>query len=359
MERFKDKEEEKKYQTEWAYLNLIRELRSISNKGVTPTYYNAIKLGAQIMPEIFDESSLIIQRHHEPELVRSYRQQAEAKSKLEERRVDPLELVNARIQELNALLTTDIESKDLLQKELDKVKVVRAIISPSNVQEDYILHHDVKSFKYGAQPLNIQAKYADYQISENRIIRVRLIHPNEGEQSMGADLIYEQYDLEKRMVRFIVIQYKIWDGELLYWSQTKNLNAQLEKLENNICKKGYCLCEKGNNYSITYRYPYCTAFLRPTDKLQYKNSPFTSSGMHIPICRINDVTIESSEGNKILKKNLMRESSLSHKTFEESFNYNQIGSRWMPYEEAEKLYEEHNILDKNQSLIVHVQELEL
>jgi hypothetical protein len=358
-EFFESREEERKYQTEWAYLNLIRELRSISNKGVTPTYYNAIKLGGQIMPEIFDESSLIIQRHHEPELVRSYRQQAEGKSKLENRIVEPIELVNARIEELNALMSTDIETKDLLKKELDKVKIVKSILSPSNVQEDYILHHDVKSFKFGANPINIQAKYADYKISENRIIRVRLIHPNDGEQSMGADLIYEQYDQEKRLVRFIVVQYKIWDGELLYWSQAKNLNPQLEKLENNICKKGYCLCEKGNNHSLTYRYPYCTAFLRPTDKLQYKNSPFTSSGMHIPVCRINEVTNETREGNKVLKKNAMRGNSLSHKIFEENFNYNQIGSRWMTYEEAEKLYQEHKILDDNQSLIVHVQELEL
>ncbi len=315
MEAFSSREEDKKYQTEWAILNLVRELRGISNKGATPTYYSSIKLASQIIPEVFNDSSLIIQRHHEPELVRSYRQQADAKSQIENRKIEPLELVDARIYELSQLLSTDIEYKDLLQKELDKVKTVKAIISPSNIQEDYILHHDVKNFKFGANPINIQAKYSDYNVSENRIIRVRLIHPNDGEQSMGADLIYEQYDQEKRLVRFIVIQYKVWDGKLLYWSQAKNLNPQLQKLEENICKKGYCFCEKGNNHSLSYRYPYCTAFLRPTDKLQYKNSPFTSSGMHIPVCRINDVVVESEDGNKILKKNNMREVSLSNKNF--------------------------------------------
>ena len=162
-----------------------------------------------------------------------------------------------------------------------------------------------------------------------------------------------------KKVRFAMVQYKIWDGELLYWSQAKNLEPQLKKMEDNLCKNGYCLCEDGKNYSTKYRYPYCSAFLRPTDKLQYKDSKFTSSGMHIPICKINSVTVETKEGNKILKKQNMKETSLSHKVFEENFNYNQVGSRWMTYQEAEKLYKDHKILESDQRIIVHVQELEL
>ena len=42
---------------------------------------------------------------------------------------------------------------------------------------------------------------------------------------------------------------------------------------------------------------------------------------------------------------------------EENFNYNQIGSRWMSYEEAEELYRTHKILDDSERIIVHVQEL--
>ncbi|QYA25170.1 hypothetical protein G3I01_06475 [Gramella sp. MT6] len=256
-------------------------------------------------------------------------------------------------------MATDIQNKDLLKKELNKLQIVRSMLLPRSIQEDYILEHDVKSMKFGVQPMDIKAKSTDYKVSENRVIRVRLIHPNEGEQSMGADLIYEQYDPEKKKVRFIMIQYKIWDGEFLYWSQAKNLDPQIKKLEDNLCKKGFCHCELGRNHSTDYRYPFCSAFLRPTDKLQFKDSPFTSSGMHIPICRINGVAVESKEGNKILRKQNMKHTSLSHKVFEESFNYNQIGSRWMTYEEAEKLYKEHKILENDERIIVHVQELEM
>ena len=359
MEQFSDDSEYKKFQTEWALINLVRELREISTKGVTPTYYSSIKLATQIIPDIFNEKSLIVQRHHEPELVRSYRQQAEAQSKIEGRLIDPIELVEKRIDVLNKQIATDISFKDLLKKELDKNQIVRSMLLPRNVQEDYILEHDVKSMKFGVEPINIQAKSADYKVSENRYIRVRLIHPNDGEQSMGADLIYEQYDPEKRKVRFVMVQYKIWDGELLYWSQAKNLDPQIAKMNLNLCANGYCKCESGNNHATSFRYPYCSAFLRPTDRLQYKDSPFTSSGMHIPICKINSVVVETKEGNKVLKKQNMRETSISHKLFEENFNLNQIGSRWMNYSEAEQLYKEHKILESDERIIVHVQELEI
>lgn len=359
MEEFKDLEEYKKFQTEWALLNLVRELRGISNKGAVPTYYSAIKLAMQVMPEIFNENSLIVKRHHEPELVRSYRQQAEGQSQIEGRIVSPVEVLDKRVEVLNILIATEIADKDLLKKELDKLYSIRSLFLPKSIQEDFILEHDVKSMKFGVQPIDLKAKSTDYKVSENRIIRVRLIHPNEGEQSMGADLIYEQYDPEKRKVRFIMVQYKIWDGELLYWSQAKNLEPQIKKMKNNLCDNGFCLCENGKNHTSLFRYPFCTAFLRPTDKLQFKDSPFTSSGMHIPVCRINDIAEETKDGNKMLRKNSMKETSLSQKIFEECFNYNQIGSRWMDYSEAEKLYREHKILDSDERIILHVQELEL
>jgi hypothetical protein len=358
-EEFESFEENKKFQTEWALLNLVREVRTISNKGAIPTYYSALKLATQVIPEIFNENSLIVQRHHEPELVRSYRQQAEAQSKIEGKPIEAIDLVSKRIETLNQQIATDIPSKDLLKKELDKLQIVSSLLLPKNVQEDYILHHDIRTLKFGVEPINISAKSSDYMVSENRMIRVRLIHPNDGEQSMGADLIYEQYDQENKKVRFIMVQYKIWDGELLYWSQAKNLDPQLKKMEDNLCRNNYCTCEDGKNYSTIFRYPYCTAFLRPTDKLQNKNSAFISSGMHIPICKINSVTVETKEGNKVLKKQNMRHTSLTHKVFEENFNNNQIGSRWMSYSEAEKLYKEHKILDNDERIIVHVQELEL
>ncbi len=356
---FESREEFKRFQTEWALLNLIKELRGISHKGAMPTYFNAIKLGTQLIPEIFNDDSIIVKRHHEPELVRYYRQQAEATSKLEGKKVEPITLVEKRLEELDKLSGTDIEDKDLILKEQERLKKVRSLLLPRNVQEDYVLHHDIKCMKFGVKPVNIETKYTDYNISENRAIRVRMIHPNNGEQSMGADLIYEQYDPERRKVRFMMVQYKIWDGEILYWSEAKNMEPQIQKLNDNICAKGYCNCETGKNVSGEFRFPYCSAFLRPTDKLQTKDSAFTSSGMHIPVCKINGVTVLTGKGNKVLRKNNLKGTAISQKLFEDCFNYNQIGSRWLDYSELEKLYKDHKILEEDEHIIIHVQELEL
>jgi hypothetical protein len=151
------------------------------------------------------------------------------------------------MDQLTRQIATDITDKDLLKKELEKLKMVRPLFLPKNLQEDYLLVHDVKTMKFGVEPIHIEAKYSDYQVSESRIIRVRLIHPNEGEQKMGADLIYEQYDAERKKVRIIMIQYKIWNGEILYWSQAKNLDPQLKKMFDNLCSKGFCLSANGLN----------------------------------------------------------------------------------------------------------------
>lgn len=359
MENFNSDEEYRKFQTEWALVNLVKELRGISNRGAIPTYYNAIKLAMQILPDVFNEKSYMVQRHHEPETVRSYRQQAEAQSQIDGKKIEPLDLIDTRIATLVKLIGSDKNNKDLLVKELDKLTKSRSLLVPKNILEDYILHHDVKSVKFGVEPIDIQAKHSDYIVSENRIIRVRMIHPNNGEQSMGADLIYEQYDTEKKVVRFLMVQYKIWEVDTIYWSETKNLNKQLQKMTNKLCSKGYCNCDDGNNVSGEFRYPFCTGFLRPTDNLQFKNSRFTSSGMHVPICKLDALTEVSKDGNKILRKNNMRHASLSQNVFEECFNYNQIGSRWFQYDELEKLYKENKILETDENIIVHVQELEI
>jgi hypothetical protein len=352
---FEDPKEEHRAQLEWVLVNLVRELRGIATDSM-PTYYNSIKLSQQLMPKIFTDTSYMVNRHHEPELVRSYRQQAEGQSKLDGVRIDPLTLVEKKITELTKLIATDIPQKDLLKRDLERHQAIRSFFQPKKLSEDFILAHDVKSFKNGLEPINIKAKHSDYKINEHKILRVRLIHPDQGEQSLGADMIYEQYDSKNKMVRLIVVQYKIWDSKALYWSQASNLDAQIQKMSDNLCASHFCVWSDGKKHGPTFRYPFCSAFLRPTDKLQYKDSPLTSSGMHIPICRLGDVT-EGEGSKKILKRPKMIENSINQTVFEECFNNNQIGTRWMTYGETEQLYVRHKILEDGERIIIHAQEL--
>jgi phage protein D len=90
VEEFKSQKEENISQTEWALVNMVRELRGFSNKGAVPTYYAALKLATQILPSVFNEKSYMVQREHEPDVVRSYRQQAEAESRIQGVEVNPL-----------------------------------------------------------------------------------------------------------------------------------------------------------------------------------------------------------------------------------------------------------------------------
>lgn len=357
MEKFSDDNEESRAQFEWALINLIREVRGIATDSM-PTYYNSIKLARQLMPDIFNDKSYFIKRHHEPELVRYYRQQADAQTKLEGKEINPLSLVDKRIDELTKMTTAITSDKDLIERELERLKSIRSLFTPRSVTEDFVLASDVKSLRLGLTPIDIKAKYTDYQINDSKILRVRLLHPDQGEQYLGADLIYEQYDPEEKRVRFVVVQYKIWDNKALYWSQAKNLDAQLRRMSDNLCASSFCTSADGKLATGEFRYPFCCAFLRPTDKLQFKDSSLTSSGMHIPICKIGDV-VEDKDGSKKLKRSKMIETSINQTVFEECFNSNQVGSRWMTYKEAEELYTKHKILEEGERIILHAQELQV
>ncbi len=160
------------------------------------------------------------------------------------------------------------------------------------------------------------------------------------------------------MGRIVLVQYKIWDGKRLYTSQARNLKEQLDKLAKISCETGLCKPYENSARLEAYRMPYCVSFLRPTDKLQDPDSRLISSGLHTPICAIAkawEPTNYEGDGEKIEKKRI-RSESLSHRVFEEMFNTNMIGSRWLTYDEIEQLYRDHKILQHNEKIVLHAQE---
>jgi hypothetical protein len=63
-------------------------------------------------------------------------------------------------------------------------------------------------------------------------------------------------------------------------------------------------------------------------------------------------------GKKISRKNI-RSECITHKVFEELFNTNMLGSRWLTYDEMEELYIKHGILESDERIILHAQEFGL
>lgn len=171
------------------------------------------------------------------------------------------------------------------------------------------------------------------------------MHPDQPEHICGADMIYEQIDPRKNSVKFIFLQYKTWNKDgVIYFSETKNLLPQLSKLSGLLCNGGFCKCSSA--VKNEFRFPHCSAFLRPTDKLQYEDSKMISTGIHIPICEVQKI---SSTDSKIEKKQFSN-NSLSHRVFEELFNNNFIGSDWIPFAQCEDFYKKHLIMDTNDTI---------
>jgi hypothetical protein len=179
-----------------------------------------------------------------------------------------------------------------------------------------------------------------------------LLHPDKPEHITGADLIYEQHDEENRRLRFSFLQYKIWEKGVIYINEANRVETQLLKMKNKLCDSGFC--NGPSDMNSDYRFPYCCAFLRPTDKLIPKNNKLISSGIHIPVC--NALNIKTKEGGKIDKK-FIREQAITQDVFEHLFNKGFIGSRWLSEKEIAQLYTDSQIIQPYESIIIYAREI--
>lgn len=104
-----------------------------------------------------------------------------------------------------------------------------------------------------------------------------------------------------------------------------------------------------------FRFPYCAAFFRPTDKLQSASQELRSSGEHIPVCMIDGLIKVGPRGGKNLEYEEIRRVSLNHLVFEDLFCNGKIGSRTLSMEELAELYD--GILENGEGkLVVHAQQ---
>jgi hypothetical protein len=183
------------------------------------------------------------------------------------------------------------------------------------------------------------------------------IHNGKPEYATGADLLYENY-WEKdnlKLVRLAALQYKLWKNRTLYIDA--RMEKQLEKMENTFCNKNMCSEGKNNKRKGTYRLPYCSVFLRPSDELQTEDASLLSTGCYVPICAVKRSRQVSPKGNGILQSKYVRSEAVTHKIFEEMFNSNMLGSRWLTYRELNSFYRSSGLLEVDDQIIIHAQEL--
>ncbi len=312
-----------------------------------------LALGQALLPELFDPERSLLFRQQESATARRYRQLADAESIERGERVTALELVEKEIERYQRLIQTSREH-DELTRELNMLRRARGELQPRPHTEQQLILRDALR-TYQDVPISGAGRdYREFALSNDRALRIRVLHPDPPEQSTGADVIYEHYWDKKGLVRLAAIQYKVWDGEVLY--QTERMARQLARFREVFCGNGLCRPSEQSQGKDAYRLPYCSGFLRPTDRLQASDSRFISTGYHIPVCMVARFWERTRQGGQKLTSKSFRSEAVTHRIFEELFNTNMLGSKWLTYEELEELYHQHKILEPDEHVIIHAQE---
>ena len=352
-------------QKEWSLITASRELLSIIKRNPNIKYEDAIKFAKQISPEILNNTRIGANRRNRLEKIYDkYVFEAIGKSRQQGSEINPEALIEIRITEIERLLqhfTQDDESPQILKREADDLKMLLRpefdrFLELRRVTENQAILRD--AFRKRPEKIWIDThlgKFNTYVDKENHtVFRVAVLHPNPSEAITGTDLIYEQYDESTEKVRIVAIQYKIWENEVLYFSQAGNLNDQLKKMAKCFCGDNYCKDSSGNNISTAqYRLPYCCAFLKPTDKLQNPNK-LTTTGYHLPICKVDSVK-QKALREYMISLGSISQTAIKAQTFEELFNAEILGSRWLDKQELEELYRKTKVLEPSERIILYAQ----
>ncbi len=339
----------------------IRDAISIAQKkSAPPSYEDALRITHDVNQDLYNFCSKQLTKKNENDTVKLFKEKAEAETIKQGKPISATDLLKVEVKEYRDLLATPNLDKDktkFLKTHIASLESAIENLKPRRLSEHRILERDfckIDREHLGAEMFFESDNYVDYKLKNDKFLRLRLLHPDKAEHIIGADLIYEQYNVETEMVRIAVLQYKTWEDGVLYFSQAGNLEAQMLKLKTNLCDENFCKQPKNLEGQLDYRFPYCCAFLRPTDKMQNPDSKMISHGIHIPIC--SALQIKADNHNKI-EKSQIRHSTLTHEVFETLFNHSFLGSRWIHISELQQFYQERKVLEPDQTLKLYAKEI--
>ncbi len=359
IESFQSNEE--KFDGEWLLVNAVRQAFGIGNK--TPiSYAQAVSLAREIAPQLINENSPLV-KAFEIDVIKLYRERAEAQSKIGQTPISPVQVLDGEIKQLEKeFQKAELGKREKIEYEINRLKKVRPKLDMSNWTETQAI---IRDSDVVANELPISKKgqgYKEYVVTKDRRLRVRVLHPDPPEAHSGVDLIYENYYQQKTdgkkpvlLVRIAALQYKMWNGKNLYTSQAPNLIPQLEKMRKAFCESGFCN-KPANNDDERYRLPYCSAFIRPTDKRQTKDAWQVTHAWQIPICEALKKFETTPEGNKVLHSNKVSNCAVTQDIFQDFFNRGMLGSRWVNVGNLNKFYSKIGIFDTLERVVVHAQE---
>jgi len=342
----------------FAAIRGLREAITIGRRTQQPTTYEqTLDLLYSHDPELYTRFAELLDVRNESDLVKYFKQKASLSQEPTSLfSPTPESLIKEEVTELEKLLEKATKSEDVrhLQRRMFQLKGALKYFLPRRVSEHRILENDFYKAQHPFFSKDIYEgdRFKDYKLPDNRVLRLRLLHPDKEEHILGADLIYEMYDVVNEQVRFVHMQYKTWEKGVLYLN-SGNVKSQIQKMQGHLCSIGFCNDHQGNNHSGTYRLPHCCGFLRPTEKLQKMSTRLISSGIHLPLC---EVAKHFDTDGKISKSNA-KGKNLSSKVFTDLFINNVLGSRWISMTVLEKYYQERDIDDLQNRIRIHAQEI--
>lgn len=345
---------------EWIALNAFRGLTKIASKGdmTKSTYENALDLGGELYPELLGPESSILRRNRESDTTKEYRQKANLISIKKSEDIDPVALIQLDIAEFKDLISIAEKNKsskakvDQLKKKLLQLIAAEKEMNPVFHTENQLIFRDAYNVERDIPSIQSGKSSRDFQLPDGNILRVRVLHPDAPEHVSGADIIYERHNPTEEKASIVAVQYKIWTDKTLRLTDARMI-SQLEKLTKFACTNGICTQGKSEN---NYRFPCCSAFLRPTDKLQKTDQKYFSTGEHIPLCKIDECKTETTRGTPVLEYKKMRNVSLNSEMFEYLFNKGKIGSRLLEYQELKVLYADYLIESAEDNVVIYAQE---
>lgn len=335
----------------------VRDVINIAEKNrFTPTYEKSLAYIKDISPSIYNDIINLLPGKNESELVKLYKEKADSildkenKSQLNQKAV---ELLLEAIDECDVTISRTLNNKQT-KSQKRQLKAALDYFETRELVENQLLNHDFSAaHRPGFSLINEDFNYKDYRLNNGKTLRIYLAHLTNIETKIGVDMIYELYDLELNLVRIAHLQYKTWKSKTLTFDSREI--KQLERLKLNNCSCNNCIDPPNGVYASTslFRYPYCSAFVRPTNKVMPKGSKMKTMGDHIPLCRLNELIA----GQKEINKGTIHDISITQNNFEEGFNKFQVGSRWMPIRDLEKYYKDRKLEEIEGNVRVIAQEI--
>lgn len=336
----------------------MRDVINLAEKNsFIPTYEKSLAYIKDISPNIYDDIINLLPGKNESEIVKLYKEKAdglldiEAKSQLNERAI---QLILEEIDECDVTIGNTQKNKQTKSYK-KQLKAALIFFETRELVENQLLNHDFFVADRGDFSLIDQGcDRKDYKLSNDKTLRIYLAHMTNIETKLGVDMIYECYDLKYNLVRIAHLQYKTWKTKSLVFDDREL--KQIDRLKQNNCSCNNCIAPKDGAFASTsnFRYPYCSAFLRPTNKIMPKQGKMKTMGDHIPLCKLNELITNQ----KSIDKSSIHEISITQNNFEEGFNKYQVGSRWMPIGDLQEYYKRRNLNDLSGNVRIIAQEVE-